>query len=326
MEIDISNTKLKQLFTGYWHYLPVKTACKLSIFDAIEKGENTLQSLSEEIDANKDTLFFLLEALVLLKLISKKNEVYCLLERGALLTDSHPKSVKYACILWGEEHLTAWQNLEYTIRTGKPAFDNCFKEPFFDYLKEEEESNSIYHKAMFEYARDDYENITETIDLSNHKVLMDVGGGLGALLMAVRNTFPSLSLYLFETENVIKLLPKNYSRLFSAISGDFFKEVPIIADGIIMSRVIHDWNNEKASLILKNVYNALPNRGKLYLIEILKENLKDGAALLSLNMLLMCNSYERTKDEYLSLLRDAGFNIKEVKSLNTLQSIIICEK
>ena len=145
---------------------------------------------------------------------------------------------------------------------------------------------------MFEYARDDYENITETIDLSNHKVLMDVGGGLGALLMAVRNTFPSLSLYLFETENVIKLLPKNYSRLFSAISGDFFKEVPIIADGIIMSRVIHDWNNEKASLILKNVYNALPNRGKLYLIEILKENLKDGAALLSLNMLLMCNSYE----------------------------------
>ena len=75
MEIDISNTKLKQLFTGYWHYLPVKTACKLSIFDAIEKGENTLQSLSEEIDANKDTLFFLLEALVLLKLISKKNEI-----------------------------------------------------------------------------------------------------------------------------------------------------------------------------------------------------------------------------------------------------------
>ena len=119
---------------------------------------------------------------------------------------------------------------------------------------------------------------------------------------------------------------RSQTYFFDAISGDFFKEVPIIADGIIMSRVIHDWNNEKASLILKNVYNALPNRGKLYLIEILKENLKDGAALLSLNMLLMCNSYERTKDEYLSLLRDAGFNIKEVKSLNTLQSIIICEK
>lgn len=324
--MDTSNTKLKQLFTGYWDYLPVQTACKLSIFDAIEKGINTLQALSEEMDANKETLFFLLEALVLLHLISKKKERYYLLENGALLTDNHPKSVKYSCILWGGEHLTAWQNLEHTIRTGKPAFDHCFKAPFFEYLKTEEESNRIYHKAMFEYARDDYENITEVIDFSNHKVLMDVGGGLGALLMAVRNTFPSLSLTLFESENVIKFLPKNHSKLFSAISGDFFKEIPPIADGIIMSRIIHDWEDKKARLILKNVYNALPSTGKLYLVEILKDNLKDGAALLSLNMLLICNSYERKKEEYLSLLREVGFKVKEVKSLNTLQSIIICEK
>jgi hypothetical protein len=179
---------------------------------------------------------------------------------------------------------------------------------------------------MFEYARDDYENITEIIDFSNHQVVMDVGGGLGALLMAVRKTFPSLSLKLFESENVIQLLPKDYSKLFSAISGDFFKEIPPIADGIIMSRVIHDWEDKKARLILKNVYHALPSTGKLYLIEILKDNLKDGATLLSLNMLLMCNSYERTKEAYLSLLIEVGFKVKEVKSLNTLQSIIICEK
>jgi hypothetical protein len=121
-------------------------------------------------------------------------------------------------------------------------------------------------------------------------------------------------------------LPKDYSKLFSAISGDFFKEIPPIADGIIMSRVIHDWEDKKARLILKNVYHALPSTGKLYLIEILKDNLKDGATLLSLNMLLMCNSYERTKEAYLSLLIEVGFKVKEVKSLNTLQSIIICEK
>jgi hypothetical protein len=317
--------ELKQLFTGYWHYLAVKTASKLNLFDLIEEGIDRRHSLSEAMNVDIQALSFLLEALLSLALISKKNDCYSLSQSGEFLTERHSKSMKYACILWGEEHLTAWQNLEYTIKKGKPAFDNCYGKPFFDYLRGEKESNRIYHKAMFEYARDDYEQIAEVVDFSKHQKLMDVGGGLGAILMAIRKRL-SIPLYLLETENVIKLLPNNYSKIFSAISGDFFKEIPTLADAIIMSRVIHDWNDEKAKQILNNVYNALPQDGVLYLIEIIKENLKDGAALLNLNMQLMCNSNERTQYEYKALLEMSGFKFIEVKPLNELQSIIICKK
>jgi len=318
--------ELKQTFTSYWEYLPLKTACKLQVFDLIDTGYNNLESLAKQLGANSKSLFFLLESLVYLEALTKEKEGYKLTQKGQLLTEKHPQSLKYACILWGEEHLTAWQNLEKTILTGNPVFEQIYEQPFFDYHKENETSNHIYHKAMYEYARDDYENITDTIDFSQHQALIDVGGGLGALLESVHKKLPQLSLFLFETVNVVQLLPSHYTNIFSAIVGDFFKNIPSIADGIVMSRVIHDWNDEKAILILKNVYNALPKGGKLYLIEIMKETIIDGAWLLNLNMQLICDSHERSSNQYILLLKKVGFIVQKIKKLNTLQSIIICKK
>lgn len=326
MKIEEEQKELKDLFTTYWHYLALKTTCKLNIFDHIEKGESSIDRLSKVLELDRTVLSFLIDGLRTFGFIKDKKNGLSLTQKGSLLTEEHPQTLKYACMLWGEEHLTAWQHLEHTLKTGQPSFEFCFQKPFFEWLGKEEAANKIYHKAMFEYARDDYALITNFIDFSTHDVLMDVGGGLGALLRAVRKKMPNLSMYLLETESVIKLLPVNYSNFFSAISGDFFKEIPALADAITMSRVIHDWNDAKAEVILNNVYKALPSGGKLYLIEIIKENLKDGAALLNLNMQAICNSHERTLDEYKMLLFAAGFKFICTKPLNSLQSIIICEK
>lgn len=317
---------LKQTFTNYWNYLPLKTACKLNLFDNIFDGFNTLELLQDKLAANSKALSFLLEALVQLKTLTKNHYKYHLTTRGEILTAKHPKSLKYACILWGEEHLTAWQNLELTILNGEPSFEQLYNSKFFDYLKNNDTSNEIYHKAMYEYARDDYEKITEVIDFTKHKTILDVGGGLGALLKAIKNKIPISNLYLLESENVVKLLPENYSSSFSSISGDFFIHIPPIADAIILSRIIHDWDDKKALIILQNCYNALPNGGQLYLIEIFKEKIEDGGQLLCLNMQLMCNSFERNSDEYKILLNRVGFSILETKDLNTLQSILIAKK
>lgn len=48
------------------------------------------------------------------------------------------------------------------------------------------------------------------------------------------------------------------------ISGSFFDKIPSQSEVIILSRVLHDWNNEKAGIILKNCYDALPIGGTIY--------------------------------------------------------------
>ena len=51
------------------------------------------------------------------------------------------------------------------------------------------------------------------------------------------------------------------------IPGDFFETVPSIADAIILKSVIHDWNDERSNMILRNCRNALPENGTLLLVE-----------------------------------------------------------
>jgi hypothetical protein len=42
-----------------------------------------------------------------------------------------------------------------------------------------------------------------------------------------------------------------------AIRGDFFNEAPSGADAYIIKHVIHDWNDQRAVAILKNIHRAM---------------------------------------------------------------------
>lgn len=312
---------LKNKFTNYWEFLSIKTACKLNLFDLILQGENTLEKLSVKIIADKKILNTLLIALKQSNLIFDKNKQLFLTELGQTLTENHKNSVKYSCILWAEEHLTAWQNFDYTLLTGKPAFDNIYGKTFFDFISDKPDKLKIYHRAMAEYARDDYENICSFIDFSTHKSIIDIGGGIGTLIKIVQSNNSKVRCYLFDKQEVIAL-----SNFKNKISGDFFIEIPNFADAIILSRVIHDWNDEKIKIILFNVYNALPQNGILYVIENFADEIADKAVLLSLNMAIMTNSYERTGKEYISLLSENRFKILSIKKINEFQNVLICRK
>jgi hypothetical protein len=50
-----------------------------------------------------------------------------------------------------------------------------------------------------------------------------------------------------------------------ALGGDFFKEAPSGADAYIIKHVVHDWDDERAIAILRNVRSAM-NSGRRLLI------------------------------------------------------------
>ncbi|NOQ28117.1 MAG: methyltransferase [Bacteroidales bacterium] len=314
--------ELKGLFTQYWDYLAVYTACKQNIFDLIKGNHLSIQSLADLGKFDFEVLKQLISVLEKQGLVRLDNDKIWLIPKGEILTENHPHSLKYACLNWGAEHLTAWQNLDYTLKSGKQAFDHIYGKPFFDYISQDKEQLLNYHRAMYEYARDDYENIYEIHDFSTHHSIMDVGGGMGALISTIKHHNPKVKCYLFEKPEVIDL----YLGDIETVEGDFFKPIPQIAESIIMSRVLHDWSDEKSRLILKNVYDSLPHNGVLYIIENLTDKIDDGAAILSLNMHAMTGGFERSFSEYKKLLVSSDFNYKEVKKVNDLQYLIIAKK
>jgi hypothetical protein len=316
--------ELKSTFTSYWEYLALRAACQLDLFDLIESTKYDLDGLAKATESDPSALKLLLDALLSLGTISREAEVYRLMEKGALLTVNHPHSLKQAAILWGEEHLTAWQNLASTIKTGNPAFEQVYEKPFFEYIAADAEKLCNYHFAMSEYARDDYKELGSKLDFSGHKAIMDVGGGLGTLLKAIEPFCLDSKLLLFDLEEVISLggkIPK-----IESVSGDFLESIPSIADAIILARVLHDWPDEKALTILKNCWKALSEGDSIYIVENMKEFYQDSMSLLTLNMAVMCDSYERTSAQYIILLEKAGFSCLNSTRINDLQWVITAKK
>lgn len=312
--------ELKNTFTAYWHFLAVRAACEVGVFEMLAKQAASAVQLREALSLADTPMSFLLSFLEEENYISENQGVYTLSEKGALLTEAHPESLKNACLLWGQEHLTAWQNLSFTLRTGKSSFEAIFQTPFFSYLGNKDKVKENYHLAMREYARDDYKNITNCIDFSAHKTIADVGGSLGEVIGYIAEKEPEANCILFDLPEVVKNVSSNN---FEVIGGDFFKPLPFLADAILLCRVLHDWGTESAVSILSHCKKALKPSGKIYVTEILQNKIKTD--LLSLNMLLICGSTERTEEEYCSLFTRAGLKYLGKKPLNALQHILIAE-
>ncbi|MBE7510509.1 MAG: hypothetical protein HS118_09980 [Bacteroidia bacterium] len=314
--------KLKSFFTEHWKYMAVSTACKLNLFDNLQE-EKTAKQLSTELSLNEEKLLLLLNTLHNADFLGKNSNFFKVNSLSEFLTENNPESLKYACLNWSSEHLNAWQKLDFSIQTGKSSFEEVYGLPYFDYLNENPEKLHDYHKAMYAYAKDDYNTLPDLIDFGKHKSVMDVGGGYGAVLENIKAKLPSVDCILFDLPKVIEKV--TFSSI-KKIGGSFFAEIPSQSDAIILSRILHDWNNEKASIVLRNCFEALPSYGTLYVIENCTDKIKIDLSLLSLNMTAMCESYERTSFQYISLCVNVGFQFYSETQLNELQTILTFRK
>lgn len=317
-------SELKRMFTEHWNYFAVVSACELKVFDRIYKGQNTLEKFINENNWNPKSFGFLLDYLLSENYVSvDENHDLVLTEKGELLREENENGLYYACLNWSGEHLEAWKNLTFSIQTGLSSFENSYKIPYFDFLNSDKVKLRNYQKAMNQYALDDYKNLPTIIDFGIHESVIDVGGSLGAVIKLIKQSYPDLKCFLFDLESVLEFVSLS---TIVKIQGDFFQEIPKVADAIILARVLHDWDDTKAIIILRNCVKALPEDGTIYIIENCTDKINDKLSLLSLNMTVMCQSFERTSKAYISLGKAAGFHFIESKKLNELQTILIFKK
>ncbi len=313
---------LKSMFTRYWNYLALNAACELKLFDKIREGQNSVQKLITHNQWNLVATNALLNVCEMEQLVVN-DPVLKLTTKGDYLVSSNPAGLYHACMHWANEHLNAWQYLSQTITTGRSSFEMLYDKPFFDYIGSHPNKLKNYHKAMFEYALDDYCHINEKIDFSLLGSVLDVGGGFGAMIKIIKQQAPNLRCGLFDLPEVITHIESNNIELHQ---GSFFDAIPAGFNAIILSRVLHDWGDQYALNILSNCNSALNKGGKLLVMENLADRLDNRASALTLNMMAMCRSFERSELEYRNLITSSGFEINEIISINDHQYLIMCEK
>ena len=99
----------------------------------------------------------------------------------------------------------------------------------------------------------------------------------------------------------------------SVVGGDFFAEVPR-GDAYILSHIVHDWDDERAIRILRNIRRAIVPGGRLLLCETVVPGPGEEsfAKLLDLEMLALPGGKERTEAEYRELLAAGGFRLRRI--------------
>jgi hypothetical protein len=311
---------MAQMITGYWVSQMVYVAAKLGLADLLADGPKSVEELARATSTHPRSLGRLLRALASLGVFSGDNEArYQLSPLADCLRNDVPGSRHAMALMMGEEHYRAWGNLLDSIQTGTIAFDQVYGKPVFDYLAEHPEQAAIFDAAMTSVHGRETKATLDAYDFSGIGTLVDVGGGNASNLIGILQHVPTLRGILFDLPHVIERARANIEAAGLAdrcerIAGDFFNEIPVKADAYFLRHIIHDWDDERALRILRNLHRSMPVNAKLLVVEYVLPpgNAPSFGKLLDINMMVMPGGIERTEDEFRSLYEAAGFRLNQV--------------
>ncbi len=196
-----------------------------------------------------------------------------------------------------------WAHLEDAVREGRHRWKQTFglDGPIFSHFFRTEEAMRDFQRGMHGFGQLSSPAIVAAFDLAGFRRLVDLGGGSGHLAQAARERFPKLETAVFDLPAVARIYP-------GTIAGDFFNDPLPGADLYSLSRILHDWSEEKIRTLLAKIQRALPKSGGLLIAEKLLDEHNVAAHMQSLNMLIVTEGRERSAAEYEALLRTAGFS------------------
>jgi hypothetical protein len=312
--------QMTRMITGYWISQMVYVAAKLGLADRLVEGSKSADELAQETGTHGPALYRLLRALASVEVFSEDlNGRFRLTPLAESLRRDAPDSQWAMAVMMGEEHYRCWGELLESVRSGETAFDRLYGRPIFEYLGSHPEQAAVFDAAMTAIHGRETAAMLDVYDLSEVKVLADIGGGNGTNLVGVLKRYPSMTGILFDLPHVVERAKETLEAAGVAprchlIAGDFFGAVPVEADAYFLRHIIHDWDDERAAAILRNIRTAMRPGAKLLVVEYV---LPPGDApsfgkLLDLNMLLLPGGVERTTEEFRVLLDAAGFCLTQV--------------
>lgn len=320
-----SNTAaMLELATGYWLSQLVYVAAKLGIADALAKGPLQVDELARRVGAQAPHLRRVLRALASRGVFAESGDgKFRLTPLGATLRSDQPGSLHAFTLMIVEAYnWNAWRDLLHGVRTGERAFDHVHGKPLFDWLRDHPDDDRIFSASMASISGVENAAIARAYDYGKLGTLVDVGGAHGHLLAAILKKHRGLRGILFDQPQVVAAAATDGAFLGASDvaarcefrGGSFFDGVPEGADAYLMKYIIHDWDDELCTRILRHCREAMAPGGRVLVVDhvVKPGNGQDWAKLLDINMMVLPGGKERSKPEFEKLLAGAGLRLRRV--------------
>nr|BDC79579.1 5-O-methylthujaplicatin/4-O-demethylyatein/ pluviatolide O-methyltransferase [Thujopsis dolabrata var. hondae] len=233
--------------------------------------------------------------------------------------------------------LPGWLHLHESVLEGSCAFGKAFHGmSVWDYTKNIPEANNIFNEALSCHTRVVMSSVVKIYEegFNNITSLVDVGGGVGSALSIIVENYKHIRGINFDLPHVVSAAPPIAG--VEHVSGDMFEHIPP-ANAVFLKCVLHDWNDDDCVRVLKKCYKAIPENGKVIIVDALIGERKrddDGENFLrsvglafDMEMMVFSNGgKERSLMEFKQIFSKAGFKSHTIFKLPSLQAIIEISK
>jgi hypothetical protein len=339
-----------QMATGFWASKTLMAAVELEVFSKLSGKSANINQLQNLLETENRPTEAFITALVSLGLIEKTRtnapdggEIHYSNSQLAdiYLDKSKPSNYMGDFItMLDKQSYRRWDKLPQSVKTNKPIEDieggRGAAGSMFDQARSNQaiEQMQVFTRAMYGVSVGPAIALTKIFDFSNYKKLMDIGGGSGVYAIEVVKENPKMFATLLDLGPACAVA-NEYIKQFSLENKiqtkvlDYFnQELPRDCDVALLSHIIHLYDEQKARVLLKRVYDSLPSEhGIIIISEWLLNDEKTGpvpSAMMNLNMIV---ELERGRNysfaEISKMLTEVGFKSIEKRPLAGPAEIVI---
>jgi hypothetical protein len=308
--------------TAFWASKVLLTAVELDLFTALGDGPMTAPELGKALRLHPRGTYDFFDALVALKFLDRdgdgphgkyKNTP----QTAEFLDKASPNYIGGLPQMLNARLFGFWNDLGAALKTGQPQSEvKLHGKPIFEELYANEARLGLFLEAMTGVQAANFQVFAEKFDFSRYRTMSDIGGALALLSRIVAARHKHLAFTTFDLPPVALHAQKQIDAAgltdrIRVVSGDFFVNDFPQADIVTMGNILHDWNLEKKTLLIRKAYEALPKGGALVVIEnIIDDARRENAfgLLMSLNMLIeFGDAFDYTGADFRKWCSEVGF-------------------
>lgn len=305
-----------------WRGQILYAGAELGVFDLLGSDPKDASDIARELELHQDRAYRLLRALAHFGVLREDDHRrFALTSLGKLFQNDHPHSVQSEVLFnRSPQWLRSMLHLPAVVSDGgPPGFVREYGIGFFEYAAADPDLANTYNELMELASREHPELFLDALngyDFSQFSVVCDVGGGRGHFLSHLLEAIPEIEGVVFDQPSVVADTDQRWASNLGVatrcryLGGDMFEEVPQ-ADCYILKWILHNWNDEDCHQILSNIHERAPPEGRLLVLETLVPGPSTShyAKRLDVTMMTQVGGRERTKQEYSTLLDQAGWHL-----------------
>ena len=327
---------LLDLVMSRWVSDALGAITRLGVADLLASGgPKDAAALASELDLHAPSLYRVLRALARRGLLVEADDgTFALTEVTRPLAKDHPSSMRNMVLeVTRERNVEVWARLHHSIKTGSSAWSTLHEEDMWAHLDARPEEHAIFHGAMVELTREAAPAFARALDYASYGTICDIGGGEGQLLATILAVHGAARGVLVDAPKVVAGAPRVLSEYGVAdrceiVAADILRGVPAGHGLYLAKNIVHGLSDELARDALRTWREAMPEGGKLALIEVVVPE-RDGAYLQFLDLQMMLVSFggkERTRSELTELLASAGLSLERVIDTPSPMSLILAAR